>query len=138
MELAILFGDRQIVDAGEALLHAALLIELPVLVAVGAKPLVPGVMPFIGKTHGDPIAGERPDFLDQAVVELALPFGGQERDDLITAAGEFGSVAPLTVGCVGEGHAMGIARVPAVLGQANLLDCRVESEGGKGGLGSIC
>lgn len=56
--------------------------EFPVLVAVGAKPLAAVVMPFIGKSDRDAIAGKGPEFLDQPIVQFARPFAGQECDDL--------------------------------------------------------
>jgi len=60
MELALVGPDRQIVDAGEAALHESVLVELPVLVAVGAEPLSRVVVPFIGKAHGDAVTGAGP------------------------------------------------------------------------------
>src|SRR4029077_2048058 len=71
--LPLALRDRQIVDAGDAQAHQAVLVEFPILVAVAAEPIAAVVMPFIGKAHGDAVLAERPDFLDQAVVELALP-----------------------------------------------------------------
>ena len=38
-EFALGFPDRQIIDRGEAARHQAVLVELPVLIAVGAKPV---------------------------------------------------------------------------------------------------
>ena len=65
--------DRQIVDAGVAGAHEALLVELPILVAIAAEPMAAVVVPFIGKAHGYAIFAEGPDFLDQPVVEFAIP-----------------------------------------------------------------
>ena len=45
--------NRQVVDAGIAELHQSLVIELPVLVAVGTKPLTAVVVPFVSVTNGD-------------------------------------------------------------------------------------
>ena len=73
-ELAFCRLDREIVDAGEATLHEALFVELPVFVAVGAKPLPGIVVPFIGKMHRDAFAGTGPQLLDQSVVEFPGPF----------------------------------------------------------------
>src|SRR5215510_10917269 len=74
MEAAILFSDLDVVDAGFAPAHQAVLVELPLLVAVGAVPLATCVMPLILKAHRDAIAVERPEILDQAVVEFLRPF----------------------------------------------------------------
>ena len=43
-------------------------------------PLV--VVPLVGEAHRDAVAAERPQLLDQPVVELLRPLAGQERDDL--------------------------------------------------------
>src|SRR5262249_53274489 len=90
--LAIL--DRQVVDAGDAPPHQAVLVELPVLVAIAAKPVAGIVVPFICKAHGDPIVAERPHFLDQPIIELAIPFAREKRLDLRPAVNELGAIAP--------------------------------------------
>ena len=64
--------DREVIYAGNAPAHKALLIEFPVLVAVAAKPAAAIIMPFVGKTHRDAVLAEGPDFLDQAVVKLTV------------------------------------------------------------------
>ena len=46
-------------------------VELPVLIAVSAKPVAAIVMVFVGKPNGDAVAHEGPQFLDQPVVEFA-------------------------------------------------------------------
>ena len=43
MKAAVFFGNRDIVDAGFTSAHQAVLVELPLLVAVGAMPL-PGIV----------------------------------------------------------------------------------------------
>src|SRR6185312_2909227 len=74
VKAAVLFGNRDIVDAGFASAHQAVLVELPLLVAVGAMPLAGIVMPFILKAHGDAIVVERPEILDQAILMFLCPF----------------------------------------------------------------
>jgi hypothetical protein len=66
-ETALAFADRHIIDAGFAAAHQAVLVEFPLLIAVGAEPLSGVVMPFVLETHGDEIAVERPEILDQPV-----------------------------------------------------------------------
>jgi len=41
--------DRQVVDTGDAPLHEAGVVELPILVTITTKPLAGIVVPFIGK-----------------------------------------------------------------------------------------
>src|SRR4051795_725949 len=79
--LAVAFLDRQIIDAGDPKPHQPLVVELPVLVAVTSKPAAAVVVPFIGEAHRDAVVAERPYFLDQTVIEFAIPFTRQERFD---------------------------------------------------------
>ena len=69
-------------------------------------------MPLIGEANGDAVVAERPHFLDQAVVELAVPFAGEEFDDGLAALKELGAVAPAAVLAIGERDAGRVARVP--------------------------
>src|SRR4051812_19090664 len=78
MVLALRRLDRRIVDAGDAPAHQAVLVKLPVFVPVGAEPVAAVVAPLIGEAHGDAVPAERPDLLDQAVVELSRPLALQE------------------------------------------------------------
>src|ERR1051326_2618742 len=94
--LAVL--DAKIVDAGNTQPHQALLVELPVLVAVAAIPIAAVVVPFIGKAHSNAVVAESPDLFDQPVVQLLGPLAGQEGFDRLAALDEFGAVAPTAVG----------------------------------------
>jgi len=76
------FVDRQIVDGSKASLHHASLIKLPVLVSVGPEPVAAVVMPLISEAHGNSVIGEGPEFLDQAIIQLLVPFACEEGDDL--------------------------------------------------------
>src|SRR5579872_7488732 len=67
VEAAVLLCDRDVVDRGLAAAHQAVLVELPLLVAVGAKPVAAGVVPFVLKPHRDAVAVERPEILDQTI-----------------------------------------------------------------------
>src|SRR5580704_3978379 len=119
--LALGFLDRQIVDAGDAPPHQAVLIELPVFVAVAAKPAAGIVVPFIGKAYGDPVVMERPHFLDEPIIEFATPFAREERFNRLAAANEFGAIPPDAVDGVSERDAGRIAGVPGILGEARFL-----------------
>ena len=88
MELALVGRDRQVVDAGVAHAHQSVLVELPILVSVGPEPVAGVVVPLVRKAHGDAVAGESPEFFREAVVELAIPFAGQERNDLVPSRQE--------------------------------------------------
>src|SRR5262249_18782352 len=89
------------------------------------------VVPFICKTHGDPVVAERPHFLNQPIIELAIPFAREKRLDLLAAVNELGAVAPDAVDGIGEGDAGGIAGVPGIFGEARLLRRGLGGEGGQ-------
>jgi hypothetical protein len=63
-------GDRQVVDARDSTAHRPGGVEFPVLVAVAPEPVIAVIGPFVGEANGDPIAGERPHFLDEAAGRL--------------------------------------------------------------------
>jgi hypothetical protein len=48
------------------------LLKFPVLISVAAEPVAAVVVPLVREAHGNAVLAESPDFLDQAVVELAL------------------------------------------------------------------
>src|ERR1700730_3256850 len=108
VKAAVLLRNRDIVDAGFAPAHQAVLVELPLLVAVGAMPLPGIVMPFVLKPHRDAVLIERPEILDQAVLMLFRPFAGEERDDGGAAFEKLGAVAPAAVLGIGQRHPFGI------------------------------
>src|SRR6266567_3607381 len=123
---ALAIFDRQVVDAGDPPSHQALFVELPILVAIAAKPVAGIVVPFICKAHGYPVVAKRPHFLNQPIVELAIPFAREKRLNRFAAVNELGAVAPDAVDGIAEGDAGGIASVPGIFGEARLL---------RGGLG---
>src|SRR3954469_3526626 len=92
-------------------------------------------MALVGEAHGDAVALDRPQLLDQAVVQLALPLAGQEGHDLVPAVDELRPVAPLGVDGVGARDLLGIAGIPRVLGHAHLLDGGLVREGREWGTG---
>src|SRR3954469_24198537 len=95
--------DRDVVDARLAAAHVALVVELPLLVAVAAPPLPRRVATLVLEAHGDPVLRERPQVLAQRVLMLALPLAAQELDDRRAPAQELVPVAPLGVLGVGGG-----------------------------------
>src|SRR3954462_10593509 len=121
--------DRDVVDARLAAAHVALVVELPLLVAVAAPPLPRRVATLVLEAHGDPVAAERPQVLAQRVVELALPLAGEERDDRLAAGEELVTVAPLRVLRVRGSDALRIGRVPRILGRLDLLAGGLLGEG---------
>ena len=106
-----------------------MLVELPILIAVAAKPAAAVVVPLVGEAHGDAVLAECPELLDQAVLQLARPLAQQEGLNRLAALQEFGAIAPLAVDRVGQRDPRRIAAVPAVFGHAHFLRRRIECEG---------
>src|ERR1700730_5037123 len=113
--------DREVVYAGDAQAHEAMRIELPVLVAIAAKPVAAIIVPFVGEANRNSVLAERPDLLDQAVVKLAVPFAREEGFDGGATLDKLRAIAPATVYCVGKRNASGVAGVPCVFGHSHLL-----------------
>src|ERR1700678_3335428 len=82
---ALASGYRQIVDAGDSQPHEAVLVELPVLIAIAAKPMARVVVPLIGKPPGYPVLAKSPNFLDEPVVEFARPLSREKCLDGVAA-----------------------------------------------------
>src|SRR5262249_32679021 len=102
-----------------------------VLVAVAAPPLARAVVRLVLEANGDAVALVAPQLLAQLVVELARPLALQELLDGLAALEELVAVAPLRVLGVGEADALGIARVPSVLGDLDLAPRALLVERGK-------
>src|SRR5271155_4367491 len=125
---SVRFGNRQVVDAGDAPAHQAVLVELPEFIAVRAEPLAAVVMPFVGEAHRHAILSKPPQLLDEPVVQLLVPFAGEERADGLAAIDELDAIAPFAVGRIGQRHARGIAAVPGILGETYFLSCGLRRE----------
>src|SRR5262249_26124623 len=57
---AVGFRNRKVVDRRKAGCHEAIVIELPVLIAIGAMPVTRVVVPLVSKAYRDAITCERP------------------------------------------------------------------------------
>ncbi len=83
VEQAVGLSNRQIVDTGVTHRHQALRIEFPIFVAVGTEPVLSIVVPLIGETHRNAVVRERPQFLDETVVEFSRPFTREQADNSV-------------------------------------------------------
>lgn len=128
-QLSLFLGYREFVDAGVARGHQTVVVEFPVLVAVGPKPLMAIVAIFLSIAHCDPRTGKGPQFLDQAIFVLARLFAGEEFAHFFTPDRKFDPVAPARVGRIGQRNPIGIAAVPAIFGKSHLLRGGFEREG---------
>jgi len=138
---ALVFLDRQIIGGGPAHGHVAVGIEFPVFVTVGTKPVSVDIAPFEGEAYRDTVVGERPQFLDQAVVQFRGPFAFEKGADGLAPIEELKAVAPLTVRLRGQRGLSRVTVIPGVLGSTHFLGCgfSVIKKGGgsNGGRGSV-
>src|SRR5882762_4463833 len=131
--LAVTLLDGSVVDARDPNSHEAVLVELPVFIAVTAVPLARVVAPLVGETHRNPILAAAPDFLNKAVIEFAVPFACQKRLNGLASLQKLRTIAPADVRGVRKRDSRGIAAVPGILSQAHLVRCGLEREGGQRG-----
>jgi len=127
--LAFAFFDWQVIDARDAQTHQPVLIELPVLVAIAAKPIAAIIVPFVGEANRDSVLAKRPNLLDQAVIELAIPLARQKCFDFRSTVDKLGAITPATVRRVGERDPGRIARVPCIFGHSHFLRGGLGDEG---------
>ena len=128
-ELAVGGGDVDVVNGGFAAAHKAEFGELPLLVAVGSKPVRGGVVPLVLEADGDVVAGKGPELLDEAVAVLGGPLAGEEVHDGGTTGEKLRTIAPSAVLGVSKRDANGVAGVPGVLGEADFLKGGLVGEG---------
>src|SRR3984893_18216286 len=130
---ALAVFDRQVVDAGDPPSHQALFVELPILVAIAAKPVAAIVVPLICKAHGYPVVAKRPDLFDQPILQLASPLAYEECFDGLSATNELGAVAPDAIQRIGKSYFGRIARVPASSARRAFCVAVSAVNGGSGG-----
>src|SRR5215831_18967399 len=104
MIFSVGFHNRQVIDARNPAAHKAVLVKLPILIAVGAIPVAGIVMPLVGEAHRDPIATKRPKLLDETIVQLLIPLAGEELDNGIAPGKKLRAVSPNAVRRIGEGY----------------------------------
>src|SRR5688572_19141948 len=128
MVFAFTFSDGKIIDARDAMLHEPSIVELPVLIAVGAIPIARIVMPLIGKTNSNAVALTGPKFFDEPILHLLGPLASQKLLNRFAARQKLTSVAPNAVGRIGERYSAWITRIPSVLSHPHLLSRGLSGE----------
>src|SRR5258708_4274417 len=86
--------NGKVVDGCKPRRHEPLTVEFPVLIAVGAIPVIRLVVPLVSEAYGDPVSGKCPHFLDKPVVQLPGPLAREEVNDFVSSVNEFRSVSP--------------------------------------------
>src|SRR6266403_6002260 len=119
--LPVRFPEGKIVDAGQPQPHQAILVELPVLVAVRAVPIPRVIVPLIREADCNPMSPEGPKLLDQPVVQLLVPLARKEGDDLWPSVDELRAVPPARIQRIALGDLPRIAGIPTIFGQSHFL-----------------
>src|ERR1700676_1871473 len=86
--LAIRSQNGKVVDGCKPRRHKPIVVEFPVLIAVGAIPVIRVIVPLVSEAYGDPVSGKRPHFLDKPVVQLLGPLVSEESNDLVSTVDE--------------------------------------------------
>jgi hypothetical protein len=92
--LAVRGQNGKVVDGCKSRRHKPIIIEFPVLIAVGAIPVIRAVVPLVSEAYSDQVPGERPHFLDQPVVQLLGPLAREKSNDLVSPVDKLRSVNP--------------------------------------------
>ena len=94
-----------------------------------SEPVRSGVVPFVLEAHGDVVAGEGPQFLDETIAIFCGPLTSEKVYDGGASGEELGAISPATVFRIGERDTDGVAAVPCVLCEADFLDGSLRCEG---------
>src|ERR1700733_4604934 len=100
------------------MMHDPLGIELPVFVSIRTVPLPRIIMKLISEANRNPVAIVSPQFLDEAIIQFALPFAQQEAHNLFAPVEELRTVSPHTIRCISERDLLRISGVPIVFSLA--------------------
>lgn len=110
-----------VVYGGVAPSHEAVLVELPVFVAVRPPPFPVRVAALVLEADADAVLVKRPQIFPEPVFLFTLPLARQEFPYRLAPGEEFVAVAPLGVLGVREGHLFRVAGVPGVFGGLDFL-----------------
>jgi hypothetical protein len=102
--------------------HEAIVIKLPVLIAVGAVPATRVVVPFISGAYRDALPVERPQFLDEPVVQLLGPLAREKSNDFVSSVDKLRAVPSSRIDRVCQSYFFRVPSVPPILGEAHLLN----------------
>ena len=116
------FFDRKIVDRCVSKAHQAIVAKLPILVAIGAKPISRVVVPLVGEPHRNTISSVSPQLFDEPIVQLLRPFTFQKLNDFLPSTRKLGAISPARVDGVSECYLFRIAKIPRIFSEADLLN----------------
>jgi hypothetical protein len=71
---ALRFLDGKVVNVCDVAVHEPAIVERPIFIAIGAKPVAGVIVPLIGEAHGDACLVASPELLDEAIFLFPGPF----------------------------------------------------------------
>src|SRR5262245_19422192 len=80
------------------------------------------VMPLISEPHSDAVAGERPQFLDEPIIQLPGPLASEESNNFVASVNELRTVSPTGIDRVCQSYLPWVASIPGIFGEAHLLN----------------
>src|SRR5436190_14404186 len=86
-------------------------------------------MPLICKPDCDAVPVKCPQFLNEPIIQFLVPFTGKELDNGVAPCEKLGTIAPNSVGRVGQRNPLRLARVPGVLCHTAFLRCGFRVKG---------
>src|SRR5260370_22362021 len=92
--LAIRSQNGKVVNGCKSRRHKPIVVEFPVLIAVGAIPVIRVIVPLVSEAYGDLGPGKRPHFLDKPVIPLLGPLAREKSNDLVSSVDQLRSVPP--------------------------------------------
>src|SRR5260370_36960331 len=92
--LAVRGQNGKVVDGCKSRRHKPIIVEFPVLIAVGTIPVIRVVVPLVSEAYGDPVPGKRPHFLDKPAALFLGPLAREKSKHLVSSVDEFRSVPP--------------------------------------------
>merc|ERR1740129_1736494 len=124
-------SNRSLIDTGNTLAHVALVVKLPILIAIRPEPLTTDVVVLVFEAYCDTILVESPQVLAQHIVKLFCPLSPQEIFDLLPPLDELRPVSPLRVFAVRCRNGIDILPIPSRFCCLHLLERRFRREGGQ-------
>jgi hypothetical protein len=77
--------------------HQSVLIEFPILIAMGSEPLSLLVVVFVTESYGDAIFGMCPDLLDKAIIAFYTPFIAKKSGNFVSSVQKLRPIAPHSI-----------------------------------------
>src|SRR5436190_4999817 len=123
--------DRNVVNRSATPPIEPVLIILPFFIPVCTEPVIRIIVIFVCETNCDSISVDRPQLLNQAIVEFFFPFSLKKFDDFFSSARKFSSISPGTISAVSQCDFLRVTRIPTVFCHSNFDEGGFVSKRGK-------